>query len=158
MLCLVCVFFFLIQLRGLAGHRSRTWSGQLGFLRPVCYSSGEDGALGISVLFIPPWLVSVIFTLVFRCDSLACGQLGSPGSASQWWPSSRSTTTTGRRTSWTAWYTRRTCCSAAPRVATLTSRPAWSRQRRKSKLTHTHTHTRQYSAPACHEKHQCLLL
>lgn len=76
-----------------------------------------------------------------RSGSLACGQLGSPGLGLQWWPSSRCITTTDRRTYWTAWYMRRTCCSAAPHAATLTSRPAWSRHWRKPKLLHTHTHT-----------------
>lgn len=79
--------------------------------------------------------------LLLLFHSSACGRPGSPGWASRCWPSWRSITTTDKKTCWTAWSTRRTCCSVAPHATAPTSRPASSRKPQR-KHTHTNTHKR----------------
>lgn len=78
--------------------------------------------------------------LLLLFHSSACGRPGSPGWASRCWPSWRSITTTDKKTCWTAWSTRRTCCSVAPHATAPTSRPASFRKPQR-KHTHTNTHT-----------------
>ncbi|XP_061650949.1 transmembrane protein 179 isoform X1 [Phyllopteryx taeniolatus] len=85
------------------------------------------------------WSQQNLHPASFSPCSLACGPRGSPGWLSPCWPFSRSSTTTDRKTCWTASSMRRIYSSDAPLAAARTSRLASSRKQRMRTNKHTLT-------------------